>query len=97
MAGEDRAYCAAVRALSCLVCGTHSGVQAHHAGQRGMSQRAHDHSSVPLCLVHHAEWHGASGWCKGWDKTRRREWAAEAITATLVAVNLGLSSAMELI
>lgn len=76
MAGEDPAYCAWIRSLPCSVfpCRNHS--EPHHstAVHKGMGQRAHDRDSMPLCRIHHHEFHAATGWCAGWSKDDRRRW-----------------------
>ena len=79
MAGEDRDRLRWVKTLGCLAPGAPSGcspvTEAHHAGSRGIGQKAHDHSSVPLCSVHHREFHAAAGPFKGWTQAKRRAWA----------------------
>ncbi len=78
MAGEDPGYCSWVREQPCSVrmhdpCD--GPVVAHHAGNdRGLSQRAHDHTCIPFCNKHHVEWHGATGMFKRWKKGERRAW-----------------------
>lgn len=58
-------------------------VQAHHAGtNRGMSQKAEDRTCIPLCVLHHTEWHGAAGPFRPWDRERRRAWALQMIGQT---------------
>lgn len=85
MAGEDNAYRAYVRGLSCVVAphGCTGGIEAHHAGNdRGLGQRADDSTCIPLCLKHHTEWHAASGPFKTMKKQERRDWAKSAIERT---------------
>jgi len=87
MAGEDPAYAARVRGLDCAA-GDLAGpacagaIHAHHAGRRpGVSMKAHDHSCVALCAVHHGALHGASA---PFRMTKRdlRAWQDRAIAAT---------------
>ena len=62
-------------------------MEAHHAGQRpGMSKKAPDDTCIPLCLIHHENWHKANGVFKGWDKAKRREWADRQIIHTRAAI-----------
>ncbi len=84
MAGEDRIYVGFVKGLRCLMTGySCDGVtEAHHAGERGLSQRAHDWTCVPLCMLHHRQWNGASGTFRDWKKNKRRERAADWIGQT---------------
>lgn len=76
MAGEDPGHLALIRTLRCAIgrdC--YGNIQAHHSTHgRGMSQKTHDHSVIPLCLKHHAEFHGATGRFKGWKKAERNGW-----------------------
>lgn len=83
MAGEDPGFVAFVRQQQCLMAAhdpCYGPVQAHHAGiDKGMSQRDHDTTCVPLCLKHHRNWHDASGLFKDFCKDERREWATTQI------------------
>ncbi len=54
-------------------------VQAHHAGERGLGQRAHDRTCIPLCLKHHQAWHDSGKPFAGWTKEERAAWAASHI------------------
>ena len=57
--GKDPDYLAFIHQFRCIVCSrgvpepTLGTVEAHHAGPRGMGQRADDHTAVPLCRGHH--------------------------------------------
>ncbi len=54
-AGKDREYLEWVHTLKCVVGFECWGkVQAHHSGERGMSQRAPDRTALPLCELHHS-------------------------------------------
>ena len=84
MAGEDPTYVAEVKQLRCraaVLGGDCSGgwPDAHHAGPRGLSQRAHDRTCIPLCRRHHREWHDAAGVFRTWRKAERAAWAEEQI------------------
>jgi hypothetical protein len=92
MRGESRPvtgadYMAAVRSLPCCApasayrCG--GSVEPHHAGRRpGVAMKADDSTCIPLCTVHHRQWHDANGAFKGWVKAQRFAWADEQIEAT---------------
>jgi hypothetical protein len=80
---RDPAYLAFVRTLPCaapVACRRPS--QAHHAGLRGLGQRASDDTAVPLCAQHHADWHAAAGPFRGWDRAARAAWALTVIAET---------------
>lgn len=78
MAGEDRARLQWVKSLPCLApkapAGCSDVTEAHHAGPRGMGQKAQDQTAVPLCRDHHRHWHAGSGPFKGWTQEKRRAW-----------------------
>lgn len=59
---KDPEYLAWIHFYECIVCmgggirrlrGTRPRVHAHHAGPRGMSQKADDRTAIPLCAAHH--------------------------------------------
>lgn len=60
---KDPAYLKWLHTLKCVACSggeiiVHQGfsviqIQAHHAGTRGLSQRASDRTAIPLCRYHH--------------------------------------------
>ena len=83
MAGENKAFLVHVRGLDCRARGLDTpcggAMEAHHAGIRGLGQRAHDESSVPLCTYHHREFHDATGAFKTWRKAKRRTWIRAAV------------------
>lgn len=85
MAGEDPFFVQYVRSLPCAAWALgpcYGRVEAHHAGQRGLGQKAHDNTCVPLCTQHHRNWHDHSGPFRTWTKTDRREWIAQTISFT---------------
>ena len=54
--GPDGRYDSFIRSLPCSVPGCEiSPIHAHHVKTRGAGGTAKD--LVPLCYVHHAEWH----------------------------------------
>jgi len=84
MANEDFAYLERVRLLGCRAFGLSQcggRVEAHHAGARGLGQRAHDRTAIPLCSWHHRAWHDARGPFADWDRARRRAWAEAEVAA----------------
>lgn len=55
---RDPLYLAWITTQQCLVCELQHRPQfgrtyAHHAGHRGLSQRAPDRTAIPLCWRHH--------------------------------------------
>lgn len=90
---HDFAYMAFVRARACAIHGMMDprsvglvtvfecfrAAQAHHAGTRGLGQRAPDRTCIPLCARHHRDLHDATGVFLGWSKAQRREWQDERI------------------
>ena len=55
---RDFAYLSWIVSQQCIVCESQHTLQtgrtyAHHAGQRGLSQRASDSTAIPLCWRHH--------------------------------------------
>lgn len=90
MAGENREYLRWVRTLACCAPNAHAPGdrpgryigEAHHAGRRGVGQRAHDETAVPLCTGHHHAWHDHRGPFLGWTAAERREWADARIAET---------------
>lgn len=50
---EERDHLAKVKALPCIICGS-MPCDAHHIREGyGMSQRANDFETIPLCKAHH--------------------------------------------
>lgn len=94
MAGEDPDYTDRVARLSCCARGLgtpcQGEVQVHHRSTgrnrvavKGADRRAHDHDSMPLCMGHHVpEWHGSTGFCKGWSRDQRTTWEDEQVART---------------
>lgn len=54
---RSAAHLERVRALPCCVCGRPGPSHAHHHGPRGVGQKTSDYRTVPLCAMHHDEWH----------------------------------------
>jgi hypothetical protein len=80
------AYMMWVKAQPCLMSphGGCSGViEADHAGlDRGIGQKAHDNTCVPLCSQHHHDRHNFTGPFKNWTQERMRAWRELAIRLT---------------
>lgn len=77
MADEDPTYRKWIQSLPCLACSAKPPSEAHHSPfGKGMGQRSHDHTAVPLCHKDHMDFHNVSGYFKGWAKARRKEWQA---------------------
>jgi hypothetical protein len=90
---HDREYMQRVRGLACIVRHmlpdsadgwTCDGweMHAHHAGERGLGQKCSDYETVPLCMVHHRDYHDCTGPFAGWSREKRREFAQAAIEDT---------------
>lgn len=75
---RDEDYLRWIRRQACAACGRHRGIQAHHAtAGRGLGQKAHDHTAVPLCAECHRMFHDGRG---AFDLTReaRAAWMRDA-------------------
>lgn len=85
-ADRDPAYLTWVKRQRCCAPGAPTGctgpVEAHHAGRRGVGQKAKDSTAIPLCAGHHrwGGWHEHRGPFTGWTAEQRRAWADERIT-----------------
>lgn len=53
-------------------------IHAHHAGKRGVGQKASDDTCIPLCERHHREWHDGNGVFVGGQKAWR-PWVEQEI------------------
>ena len=83
MAGDAPEHLELVRRLPCCGPGLHFGrTEAHHAGERGLGQRASDWTAIPFCTACHRAWHDCNGPFRGWPKDQRREWIAARIAET---------------
>lgn len=78
----DPAYLAFVHTLPCVVRSVRCAgpIHAHHAIHR--SQGGKDHDAVPLCMVHHSDWHTHSGPFFTLSKLERWAWAMRVIAET---------------
>lgn len=90
MAGEDQAYLDRVRELPCaardLLDFCEGAVEAHHAGSRGVGQKAHDNTAVPFCRRHHRAWHDLGKPFRAMPRDYRPIWMAEVIETTRKAI-----------
>jgi len=50
---RDEKYKAFLRKLCCVICGSYRAVEAAHFGAHGLSQKASDLDTLPLCRWHH--------------------------------------------
>lgn len=76
---DEPAYLEFIRTLPCCAPDAPSKcfpfVQAHHhTYPRGMGQKAPDRFAIPLCALHHDNFHMANGAFLGWGRDRRRAW-----------------------
>lgn len=85
MASEDRDRAAWVRRQPCAVARMHGSeecwgmVEAHHAGPRGLGQKAHDDTCIPLCSRHHRCWHDLRWPFSTMGRDDRLAWVASEI------------------
>lgn len=88
---RDIDYMLWVKTLPCLLAGNPEAgpctgvVEADHAGERGLGQKAPDDTCIPLCSGHHLDRHACTGFFRGRPKPWKREWRAEAIEKTRAA------------
>ena len=80
------AYLAWVRTLKCAAPqgphGCRGPIEAHHAGPRGLGQKADDHTAIAMCRYHHRCWHDGRGVFVGWDRQLRAAWVEVVIGET---------------
>jgi hypothetical protein len=86
VAGEDPAYKQFVEGLHCCApcaggCVSRSRAH-HHTQRRGIGTRAHDRDAMPLCLVHHDDFHRGIGPFRDWSLQKRRDWQDEMVLET---------------
>ena len=89
---DGRAYMDRVRELPCAAYRVKvptrwtpckGAIQAHHAGPRpGLSMKAADTTTIPLCMQHHTEWHSSAGVFHWWSRETRPSWSDEQIEWT---------------
>lgn len=85
---RDIDYMLRVKELQCLLAGLDgagpcsSVVEADHAGERGMGQKAPDDTCIPLCSRHHVDRHAFTGFFRDREKEWHRDWRARAIEKT---------------
>ena len=85
MAGEDEPYVRWIRGRPCSAKGMggdcQGRIEAHHAGERGMGQRSHDWTCVPLCMSHHRAWHDGGAPFAAMSREERRGWVLRMTSA----------------
>ncbi len=96
---RDPAFVGYVHTLDCRVAvelntyrGCEGPIEAHHAGERGLGQRAADDTAIPLCRRCHRNYHDVIGFFAQLDKRERRAWADAQIqiVRSRYAVHLGV-------
>src|SRR5215218_3929929 len=89
---RDWVYMAFVRSRPCIARLLAQGfecegrIEANHVGGRYGADS--DRRCIPMCSKHHEDWTGrvgGRGLFAGWPVSRRREWGAKAVEATLAA------------
>lgn len=61
-------------------------VEADHAGDRGLGEKSHDNTTIPLCTRHHRERTDMTGYFASFDRHRMREWRHERVDETQVTL-----------
>lgn len=79
--GRCKEYLEWVRSLPCNICQAHPPSDAHHVTGAGLSMKASDYHTIPLCHSCHMAFHDLSGHFADWTKERRKQWQLN--TATL--------------
>lgn len=82
MADEDEAYRRFVQSLPCCACRKSPPSEVHHETGAGMGLRAHDHRSMPLCILCHHDFHAAAGIFRRFKRAERTAWQEEQIAYT---------------
>lgn len=75
-------YLKFVRLLPCAICKTMDGIEAHHISTGGMAMKGSDLQTVPLCRLHHAEYH-QFGKETFWQRHNADRWEVVAKTLEL--------------
>lgn len=86
---RDPGYVDWIRSRACVLSigwECEGPIHAHHAGVRGLGQKAVDSTCIPLCARHHLQgWHdGAVEPFRNWRPGQRRSWA-DFVISTLRA------------
>lgn len=80
-AGSDPAHLAWIRSQPCCWCGISTAIEAHHSTVgRGLSRKSGDREAMPLCWMHHAQFHCHTGPFAGWTKAQRRAFQNEMVS-----------------
>ena len=75
---SNPAYLEFVRGLPCCVRSVRCAgpIHAHHAGRKpGIAMKADDDTAIPLCAVHHRDWHDNQGPFFTLSKLERFAWS----------------------
>lgn len=89
---RDVEYMRAVKGLPCALHGVDGAgqcsgpVEADHAGDRGLGQKADDRTCVPLCARHHRDRTDVHGFFATLTRDERRAWCRHAIARTTHAI-----------
>ena len=85
---DDARYLRFVRALPCCAprridgfgwSGCYGIVEAHHLTGAGLSRKANDNETVPLCSKHHKNLHEFTGPFRDMTREQRRDWQLNQI------------------
>ena len=83
---RDFSYMGRVKSLACCALdlgGCDGPIEADHAGRRGLSHKADDLTTIPLCRLHHRQRHDFSGPFKTWERDDMRAFLVGAIHRTM--------------
>src|SRR5687767_8596143 len=75
---KDPGYLSWLHTKPCAARNLHvcSGpIHAHHAGERGLGQKAPDATAIPLCEAAHRSWHDGAPPFSVMTREQRRAWA----------------------
>lgn len=81
MSAKDPKRLAWVRSLPCVFDSDAclGPTQAHHPTGAGLALKAPDDKAFPLCVLHHAQRHDATGAFHQMTKAERKTWEAEMV------------------
>ncbi len=89
---RDVDYMRSVRGLPCMLSGVaragvcNGDVEADHAGDRGVGQKADDKTCIPMCRKHHRDRTDGRGFFRGLELAEQRRWRRWAIGQTQLLI-----------
>ena len=87
---RDPTYLAFIRELPCCApsvteCQSPPPQHPHHSTGAGMGMKTGDRETMPLCWMHHRQFHEGKGPFDGWTRDERRRWQEEQVERCLAA------------